>query len=588
MANENAPIAPSQLKDTVLLTDGFHRVPAPNIMVTAPNGVQMSLGTYLATSGATGITTEAARALAAELSLTNLVNGETTARQTSAAAISGQIAALSSSVSTLQSVTGTVPPAPPVLAAPPSFTTPASSVVTLVGVAFTDPGSVVTNYPFSITCLHGTLSVAGATGGKLAGSGTASVSGSGNLATVQLALASIVYTAPVASGVDVILISVNRSTTASYSATIAVTVGTATGSAGGNNGGYPLFAFPSGPFTVATAVALPVPGFVIGDPPAVTDGGAGALSVTVTGAGATIAMAPSGISIAGSGTAAIKIAGTVAAANTALATLKLTGSIVGTAIISAVYTDVLGFVSPIVTTSVAVTAGAAVSPPANPVGPADPSLSVPSLSITPGGVHTITNIYWRDSYGATNTGLALVNLTADAGTVSVALQGGATVTSGTNGSAFVRVSGVFADVIACLSNITYTAPSTAGTANLNVDCYNGYGIEYHQFVRITISASNTLALPATVTIDRNTGNAITGIAFASMVGAATPAQPYNLKLYTNTYYGGDLTFSNLSGCTLVSGGTLNQGAKSAIISGTYPNLQAALATLQYGVSSGYV
>jgi len=580
--SESSPLSPNQLKDTVLLNAQFHQVPASKLMVTAPNGVQMALGDYLATSGATGITTEASRALAAEQALTTAVNNEATARQNAAAATAGQIAALSTSVSTLQAVTNTVPAAPPVLAAPPSFTTPASSIITLVGVTFTDPGSVVANYPFAITCLHGTLSVAGATGGTLAGSGTASVSGSGNLATVKMALVAIVYTAPVAAGVDVILISVARSTTASYSATIAVTIGTATGSATGNNGGYPLFAFPSGPFNVAVGTALPVPGFAITDPPAVTDGGAGVLSVTVTGGGSTLAMVPSGVAVAGSGTAAIKITGTVATANAALATLTLTGSTVGTAIISAVYTDIMGFVSPIVTASVTVTAGAVVSSPANPVGPVDPSLSVPSLSITPGGVHTFTNIYWRDSYGATNTGLALVNLTADVGTVSVALQGGATVTSGTNGSAFVRVSGAFADVIACLSNITYTAPSTAGSANLNVDCYNGYGIEYHQFVRITVSAANAIALPTTVTVGRNTGSAITGIAFASTVGAATPAQSYNLKLYTNGYYGGDLSFANLSGCTLVSGGTLHQNAKGAIISGTYPNLQAALQTLQYG------
>lgn len=377
----------------------------------------------------------------------------------------------------------------PVLLVPSAATFTASSVSPLVGVYFIDVSGSPTLpvYSFTISSINGTISAKDSQGFAVPGSGTKSVTGSGVIADVQKTLSTILYTAP-ASGTDTISVSVLRSAASVFSGTVGVTIQAAVSPGPGPNSGSPSIAFPTTTLASTAGTPLAITPVVITDPPAVTDGGAGTLSVASTQG--TIVMNPNGVPVTGSGTGFITMAASVAVANSALATLSYTGLTAGAGKISISYLDSLGFSSPNVSVSATVTG--TVTPPVILTPPSDPGVALPSLGIALNASYTFKNIYWLDSGAAGNPGNGAVTITATSGTFTITAAGGATKSVGfTNKN--TTVVGIYQDIAASVATLTYTAPASGTTDTMTADFFSPLdGVDRGGPIAITLRAGATV------------------------------------------------------------------------------------------------
>lgn len=386
-------------------------------------------------------------------------------------------------------LSGRITTAPPALIVPAASTATASSTSPLAGIIFIDAGATSTLpvYSFTITCVSGTLAGKDISGVALPGSGTKIVSGQATITALQKALSTLLYTAP-ASGTDTISVSITRSAGTVLSGTMAVTIQAAISPGTGNNGGFPSIAFPTTTLASTAGTPLAVTGVLISDPPAVTDGGAGTLTVACTLG--TIAMSPNGVQIAGSGTTSIIMQASVTVANAALATLSYLGLTAGAAKITVAYTDSLGFNSPSVSISATVTG--TVAPPVVLTPPTDPGVALPSLGIALNASYTFKNIYWLDSAAAANSGQGAAAITATSGTFAITMSGSATKRVGFTNKNTV-FDGNYADIAASIASLTYTAPASGTTDTMTVDFFSPVdGVDRGGNIAITLRAGATV------------------------------------------------------------------------------------------------
>lgn len=374
------------------------------------------------------------------------------------------IAEIARALAAETTLSGRITTAPPSLIVPSASTATASSTSPFAGVIFIDAGAtaILPVYGLVVSCVNGIVAGKDASGVALPGSGTKRLSGSATITALQTALSTLTYTAP-ASGTDTVTVAVTRSAGVVYSGTTAVTIQAAVSPGPGNNGGFPSIAFPVTTLASTAGTPLAITGVVISDPAAVTNGGAGTLTVACTLG--TITMSPNGVPVAGSASTAISMVASVAVANAALATLTFNGLTAGAAKITIAYTDVLGFSSPSVSISATVTG--TVAPPVVLTPPPDPGVKLPTLGIALNATVTLHNISWVDSAAAANSGQGAVDLTAINGTFTITMSGSATKRVGFTNKA-TTFDGTYTDIMASIATLAYTAPASGTTDTLSV------------------------------------------------------------------------------------------------------------------------
>ena len=173
-----------------------------------------------------------------------------------------------------------------------------------------------------------------------------------------------------------------------------------------------------------------------------------------------------------------------------------------------------------------------------------------------------------------NGDLASTQLSVAHGTLTVSLSGGATISSGANGSNSLTISGTQADINATLASLNYQGDlNYSGADTLTVLSTDSQGASDSDTVNITVTAANVApvnTVPGAQTVSVNTVLAIGGISVADANGDLASTQ---LSVAHGT-----LTVSLSGGATISSGAN---GSNSLTISGTQADINATLASLNY-------
>ena len=276
-------------------------------------------------------------------------------------------------------------------------------------------------------------------------------------------------------------------------------------------------------------------------------------TVTVTLADTTglLAVTAGGATVTGSGTNSVKITGTTAQVNAALATLTDANSVYGTDNITLNSTDTRGgYAAPVIV-------GVSVNAP---------------TSITVGGAQILTQ----------NKATAIAGVSVadpDAGsasetlTVTVVDTVGLLVATGTGvsgaGTTSLTITGTLAQVNADLATLT-DSEATPGSDIITINANDGRGGNApQQTIGLTISGTPALSAPTNQTIGQGKTAAVAGVALAetNVTGAET---------FT-------VTLSDTLGLLSATGpGVTGSGSTSLTISGSLAQVNAALATLTDG------
>jgi hypothetical protein len=174
-----------------------------------------------------------------------------------------------------------------------------------------------------------------------------------------------------------------------------------------------------------------------------------------------------------------------------------------------------------------------------------------------------------------------VTLTASSGTVAVdrtsVMAGLTTITGGANSRATFTLNGPVSALNAALATLTYTAPATGSSATLTVRANDGSAsnnLSNTLTTEITLTSSNSAPVtsgPTTASVSHNGTLAFTGAGNVfSVADPDSPAETVNLVATTGTL-------------TVTTGGALvtGIGTGSMTVSGSLPNVNAALATIAY-------
>ena len=176
--------------------------------------------------------------------------------------------------------------------------------------------------------------------------------------------------------------------------------------------------------------------------------------------------------------------------------------------------------------------------------------------------------------------LSTVQLAVTNGTVTVNLAGGATISSGANGTATLTLSGTQAQINAALASLSYqgtlnyngpetlTVTSTDSTAGTDVDT-----------VAITVTAVNDApvnTVPGAQVVNEDTALALGGISVTDVDG--------NLSTVQLAVTNGTVTVNLAGGASISSGAN---GTATLTLSGTQAQINAALGTLAYQGTLNY-
>ena len=174
--------------------------------------------------------------------------------------------------------------------------------------------------------------------------------------------------------------------------------------------------------------------------------------------------------------------------------------------------------------------------------------------------------------------LTTVQLSVTNGTVAVTLSGGATISSGANGTATLTLTGTQANINTTLGSLTYQGNSLfTGTDTLTMLSTDGNGATDTDTVTISVSNNApTNVLPAPQTVAEDTPLAISGLSVTDADG--------NLSSVQLSVTNGALSLT-LSGGTTISAGS--NGSGMVTLSGTQADLNATLASLTYQGNSNF-
>ncbi len=301
--------------------------------------------------------------------------------------------------------------------------------------------------------------------GTVTGSGTGQFTVSGTVAQVDATLAALLYQSGATAGTNALSVKVVDAFGGVATSTLPVTVySTPTATA-------PV------PAVLRTAGATTLTGFSIADSYTTAQGGTITAKLVDTYGTLTLA-ARSGVSITGSGSDTLTVSGTLALVNTALSYVGyVAGPVASADVVTLVATDTYGG-----NASVSTTLTAAV-----------PVTTVPSgVLISSRSSVLLAGIQVKDMYASTKGGSLIVNISDIAnmgGTLRVVDTTGALQTG--NGSYSLRLVGTLAQVNASLATLSYTAGSSTGVDQVQVNVWNPLGASETSNIAVGVGSSIT-------------------------------------------------------------------------------------------------
>jgi hypothetical protein len=325
-------------------------------------------------------------------------------------------------------------PSGPVFTVPSGEATTTGSTIAVTGISAIDsfaasnPGTMALN----VSASNGLITMTSG-GGKLAGSGTHSISVNGTLAQINADLATLSYTAASHGGNDVITLDVwdQAGLEGTKSFDVAVTAAASISATPSTPSG-PEITVPANDEVVAGSTAA-ITGVSIADLFAAGNPGSIVLNVSA-GTGFVTMTDTSGAKVTGSGTHALSVTGTLAQISTDLPRLDYTAG--GTAGTDSVLIDEWDQAGIEASKSIAITVTSATPPPA-----AQPSIRIAAADADPNIAVNGTTINAGSGNHMFFIGGTGDVLTAIGGTETVmAFQGGNTITAGV-GNDTIRIAG---------------------------------------------------------------------------------------------------------------------------------------------------
>ena len=170
--------------------------------------------------------------------------------------------------------------------------------------------------------------------------------------------------------------------------------------------------------------------------------------------------------------------------------------------------------------------------------------------------------------------LSTTQLTVTNGTLNVSLAGGATISSGANGTATLTLSGTQAQINAALASISYQGNADFnGADTLTVLSTDGNGVTDSDAVALTVASVNdgpVNTVPGAQTVNEDTALSIPGVSVNDVDG--------NLSSTQLSVTSGALNVSLAGGATISAGAN---GSTTLTLSGTQAQINAALASISY-------
>jgi len=459
----------------------------------------------------------------------------------------------------------------------PSITVPAPVVVPMNGTLPFAGANLITvadisgtNEQMTLQVSHGMLTL---TPGTLviSGNGSASVTVSGPLATLNTALATLVYTpTPGYSGGDTLSLS-DKDTTDALSGAASVpitvegapTVSTPTTVTVTENGSLTFSSANNNQLKVADLFA---------------DGAFDALTVSVSHGIVTLG-STSGVTITGgaNGSSSVTLTGTIDNLNAALNGL--------------IYQPNANFDN---SDSLVVSLN---NPADGLTGSSSVAISIDALppTITGPGVATVdenTSLIFSTANGNAisindiNAGGDSLALSVTHGTLTLASTSGLTFTSGTNGTNSFTVTGGLSNLSVALDGLTYQPTlNYFGSDSLSASIKNLADQKASSVgVLLNINAIPTVVAPSSATLTENTAFTFSS-ANNNEITAADQSAGSNPDSLTLTATSGTITLGSTTGLTFTNG---SNGSSSFIVSGTLGNLTAGLNGLTYQPNINFV
>jgi len=377
----------------------------------------------------------------------------------------------------------------------------------------------------------------------ISGNDTASITVSGSVAAVNLALATLKYqTSLSGNGVDSVVFSVKDDNSGAIgSASLAVNVV-------GND--TPVVTV-GGAQTFSDTASHALNGISVSD----QFGATSATAIVSAGHGTLTLTAASGASITNNNTGTVTVTGAEAAINSTLATLHYTATATatGTDTVTVSYDDngtslVGGHKS--ASSSIGITL----------VGNQAPAIATPSLQTFGDTLqHAISGISLSDD--ATGTSVRAV-LGAGQGTLHVTASGAAAVAG--NDSGGITIDGTLADIGATLASLKYTTTATATTDDSITISVTDNGTTLIGgaktgtaaiAVRLTGNDTPAVTVPAALTIADNAQHAISGVAVADTVGGASVTAIVSAAHGTLSFTGGGVSSNGTGSVTITAAST---------------------------------
>ena len=412
-----------------------------------------------------------------------------------------------------------------------------------------------------LTVGNGTLNVSLAGGATISSgaNGSNTLTLSGTQAQINAALATVTYQGTLDfNGADALTVLSTDSAGTPLSDTDVVVINVAAVN------DAPVNTVPAGPIAAVEDVSLPIAGISVID----VDGNLATTQLTVGNGTLNVSLAGGAtISSGANGSNTLTLSGTQAQINAALATVTYQGTLDfnGADALTVLSTDSAG--TPLSDTDVVVINVAAVNDaPVNTV-PAGPIAAVEDVSLPIAGISVID----------VDGNLATTQLTVGNGTLNVSLAGGATISSGANGSNTLTLSGTQAQINAALATVTYQGTLDFNGADaltvLSTDSA-GTPLSDTDVVVINVAAVNDApvnTVPAgPIAAVEDVSLPIAGISVIDVDG--------NLATTQLTVGNGTLNVSLAGGATISSGAN---GSNTLTLSGTQVQINAALATVTY-------
>src|SRR6185312_14246326 len=176
--------------------------------------------------------------------------------------------------------------------------------------------------------------------------------------------------------------------------------------------------------------------------------------------------------------------------------------------------------------------------------------------------------------------LSSTQLSVTNGSLNVSLAGGATISSGANGSSTLTLSGTQAQINAALASVVYQGNTDFnGGDTLSVVSTDASGVTDSDAVAITVTSVNdgpVNMVPGAQTVNEDTSLSIGGISVNDVDG--------NLSSTQLSVTNGALNVSLAGGATISAGAN---GSSTLTLSGTQAQINAALASLSYQGSADF-